>query len=152
MRFLLRLLINAAALWIATRIVPGVSHAGSGINLLAVSLVFGLLNALLRPLLTLLSCPLLILTLGLFTLVINAIILWLTSAVSASFGIGFHVEGFGAAFIGALVVSVVSIPCPSSSRTRPGLGPDRQRRRAKASDQPPGAGGGAAKRWAIELA
>jgi putative membrane protein len=123
MRFLLRLLINAAALWIATRIVPGVSHTGSGINLLAVALVFGLLNALLRPLLTLLSCPLLILTLGLFTLVINAVILWVTSAVSESFGIGFHVEGFGAAFVGALVVSVVSIllsifvPDPSRDRT-----------------------------------
>jgi putative membrane protein len=108
-RFLLRLLINAAALWIATRIVPGVSHTGSGVNLLLVALVFGLLNALLRPILTLLSCPLLILTLGLFTLVINAVILWVTSAISESFGIGFHVEGFGAAFLGALVVSVVSI-------------------------------------------
>ena len=123
MRFLLRLLINAAALWIATLIVPGVSHTGSGINLLAVALVFGLLNALLRPLLTLLSCPLLILTLGLFTLIINAVILWVTSAVSGSFGIGFHVDGFGAAFIGALVVSVVSIllsifvPDPSRNRT-----------------------------------
>ena len=102
---------------------PGVTHTGSGINLLAVALVFGLLNALLHPLLTLLSCPLLILTLGLFTLVINAVILWVTSAVSGSFGIGFHVDGFGAAFIGALVVSVVSIllsifvPDPSRNRT-----------------------------------
>ncbi len=109
MRFLLRLLINAAALWVATRIVPGVTHSGSEASLFAVALVFGLLNALLRPLLTLLSCPLLILTLGLFTLVINAFILWLTSALSASLGIGFHVDGFWAAFLGALVVSIVSI-------------------------------------------
>src|SRR5512141_2271888 len=109
MRFVLRLLINAAALWVATRVVPGVSHTGSGLNLLLVALVFGLLNALLRPLLALLSCPLLILTLGLFTLVINGIILWLTSAVSESFGIGFHVEGFLAAFLGVLVVSMVTI-------------------------------------------
>jgi putative membrane protein len=109
MRFVLRLLINAAALWVATRIVPGVSHTGSGVSLLGVALVFGLLNALLRPLLTLLSCPLLILTLGLFTLVINGVILWLTSAVSESLGIGFRVEGFLAAFLGALVVSIVSI-------------------------------------------
>ena len=78
-------------------------------NLLLVALVFGLLNALLRPLLALLSCPLVILTLGLFTLVINAVILWLTSALSESLGIGFHVEGFLAAFLGALVVSIVSI-------------------------------------------
>ncbi len=109
MRFLLRLLINAAALWVATRIVPGVTHSGSEASLFAVALVFGLLNALLRPLLAFLSCPLLILTLGLFTLVINAFILWLTSALSGSLGIGFHVDGFWAAFLGALVVSIVSI-------------------------------------------
>jgi putative membrane protein len=109
MRFLLRLLTNAAALWVATRIVPGVTHSGSEASLFVVALVFGLLNALLRPLLTLLSCPLLILTLGLFTLVINAFILWLTSALSGSLGIGFHVDGFWAAFLGALVVSIVSI-------------------------------------------
>ncbi len=109
MRFLLRLLINAAALWAATRIVPGVTHDGTALALFAVALVFGLLNALLRPLLAFLSCPLLILTLGLFTLVINAFILWLTSAVSGSLGIGFHVAGFWAAFLGALVVSIVSI-------------------------------------------
>ncbi len=109
MRFLLRLLINAAALWVATRIVPGVTHPGSEASLFAVALVFGLLNALLRPLLAFLSCPLLILTLGLFTLVINAFILWLTSALSGSLGIGFHVDGFWAAFLGALVVSIVSI-------------------------------------------
>jgi putative membrane protein len=109
MRFVLRLLINAAALWVATRIVPGVTHSGSEASLFAVALVFGLLNALLRPLLAFLSCPLLILTLGLFTLVINAFILWLTSALSESLGIGFHVDGFWAAFLGALVVSIVSI-------------------------------------------
>jgi putative membrane protein len=79
------------------------------LSLLAVALVFGLLNALVRPLLVLLSCPLLILTLGLFTLIINAVILLLTSALSSSLGIGFHVDGFWAAFLGALVVSIVSI-------------------------------------------
>jgi putative membrane protein len=109
MRFALRLLINAAALWVATKIVPGVTHTGGGLTLLAVALVFGILNALLRPVLALLSCPLLILTLGLFTFVINAIILMLTSALSSSLGIGFHVDGFWSAFLGALVVSLVSI-------------------------------------------
>jgi putative membrane protein len=108
-RFVLRLLINAAALWAATRIVPGVTYSGDGAALFAVALVFGLLNALLRPILALLSCPLLILTLGLFTFVINAVILLLTSALSGSLGIGFHVAGFWPAFLGALVVSVVSV-------------------------------------------
>jgi putative membrane protein len=109
MRFLLRLLISAAALWVATRIVPGVTFTGAAAYLVVVALVFGLLNALVRPILTLLTCPLLILTLGLFTFVINAVILLLTSALSEKLGIGFSVSGFWAAFLGALVVSIVSI-------------------------------------------
>jgi len=109
MRFLVRLLINALALWIAIAIVPGVTYQGEWIRLLFVALVFGLLNALVRPVLVLLSCPVLIVTLGLFTLVINAFVLWMTSALSGRLGLGFHVSGFGAAFLGALVVSIVSI-------------------------------------------
>jgi putative membrane protein len=109
MRLLLRILINAAALWVATQIVPGVRHDGPWTSLLLVALVFGVLNAIVRPLLKLLTCPLILLTLGLFTFVINALMLWLTSAVSESFGIGFHVDGFVAAFLGALVVTVVSV-------------------------------------------
>jgi putative membrane protein len=108
-RFLLRLLVNAAALWIATQIVPGVRHSGPWTSLLLVALVFGLLNAIVRPILKLLTCPLILLTLGLFTFVINALMLWLTSAVSESFGLGFYVDGFIPAFLGALVVTVVSV-------------------------------------------
>jgi len=109
MRFLLRLLINAAALWVATRIVTGITADASATTFIAVALVFGLLNALVRPLLSMLTCPLMILTLGLFTFVINALILWLTSAAAGKFGLGFHVAGFWPAFWGALVVSIVSV-------------------------------------------
>ncbi len=109
MRLLLRILINAAALWVATQIVPGVRHTGPWVSLLLVALVFGLLNALVRPILKLLTCPLILLTLGLFTFVINAIVLWLTSAISESLGLGFHVAGFVPAFVGALVVTLVSV-------------------------------------------
>lgn len=109
MRLLLRILINAAALWAATRIVPGVEHTGLWTSLLLVALVFGVLNAIVRPILKLLTCPLILLTLGLFTFVINAIMLWLTSAVSETLGLGFHVSGFVAAFLGALVVTVVNV-------------------------------------------
>jgi putative membrane protein len=109
MRFLIRLLINAAALWIATLLVPGISASRDPVTFLAVALVFGLLNALVGPLLRVLTCPLMILTLGLFTFVINALILLLTSALAARFGLGFHVAGFWAAFWGALVVSIVSV-------------------------------------------
>ena len=109
MHFLLRLLINAAALWVAIRIVPEVSYQGQWPSLMFVALVFGVLNASVRPLLKLFTFPLLILTLGLFTLVINAFMLMLTSWVSNLLDLGFHVTGFWAAFWGALVVSMVSL-------------------------------------------
>jgi putative membrane protein len=103
-----RLLINAAALWAATRIIPGISFNGEWSTLIVVALIFGVLNASVRPLLWFMTLPLLIVTLGLFTFVLNALMLWLTGAVSDWLGLGFQVEGFGAAFLGAVVVSVVS--------------------------------------------
>jgi putative membrane protein len=108
MRFLVHLLITAAALWVATKIVPGIQYTGSFLTLLGVALVFGALNALVKPVLLVLSLPVMILTLGLFTLILNALLLWLTSAFSSALGLGFHVNGFVAAFLGALVVSVIS--------------------------------------------
>jgi len=108
MRFLLRLLINAAALWVAVRIVPGLHYTGDLLPLLAVALIFGLLNAFIRPLLKLLSLPVIILTLGLFALLINAFMLWLTGRLSSAFGIPFQVDGCLAAIFGSIVVSIVS--------------------------------------------
>ena len=75
---------------------------------LGVALVFGVVNAFLRPLLKFVTFPLIILTFGIFALVVNGLMLWLTSTLSGSLGLGFHVRGFGAAFWGALVVSIVS--------------------------------------------
>ena len=109
MRFIVRLLVNAAALWVATAIVPGVSATGGTLPLLGVALVFGVLNATLRPLAKILTFPIIILTLGIFALVINGLMLWLTSSLSEALGLGFHVRGFWPAFWGALVVSVVSM-------------------------------------------
>ena len=109
MTILIRLLINAAALWAAVRLVPGVSFSGDWRLLLVVALIFGVLNASLKPLLIILTLPFLVVTLGLFTFVVNAFLLWMTSALSGAFGLGFHVSGFGAAFVGALVVSLVSV-------------------------------------------
>ena len=109
MRLILRILINAAALWAAVHFVSGIHFAGSTINLLCVALVFGILNAIVRPILFFFSLPLLIITLGLFTFVLNAIVLLLTSALSSRLGLGFSVDGFGAAFWGAIVISIVSV-------------------------------------------
>jgi putative membrane protein len=106
--FLIRLLVNAAALWVATRIVPGVNYQGEVLPFLGVALVFGVVNAIIRPVTKLLTLPIIIVTLGIFIFVINGLMLWLTSSLSASLGLGFHVTGFWPAFFGALVVSIVS--------------------------------------------
>ena len=108
MPFFIRLLVNAAALWVATQLVPGVSYAGGPLPMLGVALVFGVVNAFLRPVAKILTFPLIIVTLGIFALVINGLMLWLTSSLSSALGLGFHVTGFWAAFWGALVVSLVS--------------------------------------------
>jgi putative membrane protein len=108
MPFLVRWLVNAAALWVATAIVPGVSYSGGPLLLLGVALVFGVVNAVIRPVAKILTFPIIILTLGIFALVINGLMLMLTSALSSALGLGFHVRGFWAAFWGALVVSLVS--------------------------------------------
>jgi putative membrane protein len=106
--FAVRLLINAAALWVATRLVGGVSYAGGWIPFFAVALIFGVVNTVVGFTTKVLTLPLIIVTLGLFIFVINGLMLWLTSAVSGALGIGFRVDGFWPAFWGALVVSVVS--------------------------------------------
>ena len=109
MRFITRLLINAAALWAAIRLVSGISFEGEWPLLFAVAFVFGVLNAVIRPILFVLTLPFFIVTLGLFTFVLNALMLWLTSAMSDLLGLRFHVDGFGAAFLGALIVTIVSV-------------------------------------------
>jgi putative membrane protein len=108
MTFIIRLVINAVALWLATRLVDGISFDGSLVFLLVVALIFGVVNAIVKPILIFLTFPFLILTLGLFLLVLNGAMLWITGAVSDAADLGFHVSGFGAAFLGGLVVSVVS--------------------------------------------
>jgi putative membrane protein len=108
MAFFIRLLVNAAALWVATQLVPGVTYVGGPLPFLAVALVFGVINAILRPVLKILTLPIIILTLGIFALVINGLMLLLTSRLSDTLGLGFHVSGFWPAFWGAVVVSIVS--------------------------------------------
>jgi len=112
-RFILRWVINAVALYAAVVLVPGITMQSTGpqkwIAFVVLGLIFGLLNALLRPLIVLLTCPLIILTLGLGTLLINTFMFYLTGIVGTQFGWGFTVNGFLPAFLGGLVVSVVSI-------------------------------------------
>jgi len=108
MKFLIRLVITAVALWVAVQLVPGITHVGPPAQLLVVALVFGVLNAAIRPVLLMLTCPLVLITLGLFIFVLNALMLWMTAALSQALELGFRVDGFLPALIGGLVVGVVS--------------------------------------------
>ncbi len=108
MYLLIRLVINAVALYAATRIVPGLAFDGQWTTLAVVAVIFGVVNALVRPFLEVLTCPLIVLTLGLFTFVINALMLMLTGWIADQLSLGFHVAGFEAALFGALVVTIVS--------------------------------------------
>ena len=108
--FVVRLFVNAFALWAAAELLDGVAlHGGFG-HVLWVALVFGLVNAILKPALLLLSLPILLITLGLFTLVINAGLLLVTAALTDALS----VDGFGAAFLGSLVITVVSVVLASA--------------------------------------
>ena len=107
-RFLLRWLINALAIYVASKVVPGIEVRDEW-AIVAVALILGLVNAFVRPLLKFFTCPLIILTLGLFLFVINAAMLGLTAWVAGQLGIGFGVANFWAAFWGALVISLVSL-------------------------------------------
>ena len=103
MRFLLRLLLNGVAVFLAAQLIPGIAVSSPGAAL-AAGIVLGLVNAIIRPVLILLTLPVTLLTLGLFIFVVNAICL----ALAAWFVPGFTISGFGTALLGALVISIIS--------------------------------------------
>lgn len=110
MNLILRIIFNAIALYAAVAILPGVTPQNPSVfSYLWLAVIFGVLNALVRPILKLLTCPLIILTLGLFTLVINTVMFRLAGYVGAQFGVGFRVDDWFTAFLGGLIVSVISV-------------------------------------------
>lgn len=111
MKLLLRWLITTLSLFAAAELVPGIHVGPNAWTAFAVmAIILGLVNAVVRPILKLLSCPLIILTLGLFILVINGATLLLASMIASSwFNVNFHIDGFMPAFLGALIVSIVSV-------------------------------------------
>lgn len=111
MKLLLRWLIMAVSIFVAAWLVPGIRVAGTAWIVYAVmAVILGLVNAIVRPILKFLTCPLIILTLGLFVLVINGLMLWLASFIATRlFHVGFYIDGFWSAFLGALLISLVSI-------------------------------------------
>ncbi|MCC7362401.1 MAG: phage holin family protein [Anaerolineales bacterium] len=110
-RLILRWAVNAVAIWAAITLMQGRGievEAAGWTPIIVLALIFGLLNALVRPVLELLTCPLILLTLGLGTLLINTLLFWLTGLIGDQFNAGFSVDGFWPAFWGALIVSLVS--------------------------------------------
>ena len=111
MGVVLRILINATALWVAVQLLDGFNYDFEGdswVGFLVVALLLGVLNAVVKPILTLLSLPAVLLTLGLFLLVVNAIVLALTLWLSDALGLALTSDGFGWTFLAALIVSLVS--------------------------------------------
>ena len=110
MRFIIRWFITAIAVAVAAWITPGITHIGNWVTAAIVTaIVLGLVNALIRPILKLFSCGLIVVTLGLFTLVVNALCLWLASYISVVwFNNGFRIENFFSAFLASIIISVVS--------------------------------------------
>jgi putative membrane protein len=111
MKLLIRWVITSLALFAAAWLVPGIRVEGTAWIVYAVmAIILGLVNAIVRPLLKLLTCPLIILTLGLFTLIVNGVTLWLSSQIAVHwFKVGFYVDSLWSAFLGALIVSVVTV-------------------------------------------
>ncbi len=110
-KLLIRWVIAAAALLVAAMIVPGIRIEGTSawVAVLVMAVILGFANAIIRPVLTLLSCGCIVLTLGLFIFVVNAVTLWIASWITVNwFGVGFYVDGLWPALLGALIVSIVS--------------------------------------------
>lgn len=118
---LARIVITGLAVWIAAVVVPGVeigrgSLVDQALTVLGVAVIFGLVNAVLGSVIRLLTLPLTILTLGLFALVINALLFWVTSQIAGALDLPFEVTGFWAALLGALIVSVVRMALSTATR------------------------------------
>jgi putative membrane protein len=103
-----RWMLSGLGLLAAVALVPGLHYEGEVLGFVILALILGLLNALVKPILALLTCPLMLITLGLFMLVLNALLLFLASFLGRSIGIRFYVDGFGAAFLGGIVISLVA--------------------------------------------
>ena len=131
MRFILRLLANAGALAIATWLLSGITLTAETterkvLTLLVVALIFGIVNAIVKPIFTLVTAVAVVLTLGLFLIVINALMLWLTSWLSGLFDLGWSVSGFWPALFGSIIVSIISFVLNALIRDR-----DDERRRVR---------------------
>lgn len=107
--FLVRLVINALAIAATAWLLPGITVGGNAmLTIILVALIFGIVNAIIKPIFSFVTCGLYVITLGLFTFIANALMLWFTEDIAKWFGLQFSIDSFWTAIIGALIISVVS--------------------------------------------
>jgi putative membrane protein len=107
--FILRIMINALSITVAVKVIEGITFTGEWWKMIIIGGVFGIVNSFLKPLITLFTFPLILVTLGLFTLIVNTLMLLITVELSEPFKLGLQIQGFWAAFKGALIISIVSM-------------------------------------------
>lgn len=108
-KILLRIMINAVAIAVAVRIVDGIEFTGEWWKMIGIGAVFGIVNTFLKPIVTIFTLPLILLTFGFFTLIVNTLMLLVTVSLSGPLSLGLEIHGFWAAFKGALIISIVSV-------------------------------------------
>ncbi len=106
---ILRIMVNALSIGIAVKLVEGITFTGEWWKIIIIGVIFGLVNSLVKPIITFFSLPLIILTFGIFIVIVNALMLILTAKLSDTFNLGLHIDGFLPALLGALIISVVSV-------------------------------------------
>ena len=106
---ILRIMINALSIAAAVKFIDGITFTGEWWKMIIIGGVFGVVNAFIKPVVTFFTFPLIIITLGFFTLIVNTLMLFITAELSEPFSLGLRMTGFGAAFKGALIVSIVSM-------------------------------------------
>lgn len=106
---ILRIMINALSIGVAVKLVDGITFTGEWWKMIIIGLIFGIVNSIIKPIVAFFSLPLIVFTLGIFILVINALMLILTAKLSVPFNLGLHIEGFFPALWGAIIISIVSL-------------------------------------------
>ncbi len=106
---LLRIMINALSIGVAVKLVDGITFTGEWWKMIIIGLIFGIVNSIIKPIVAFFSLPLIVFTLGIFILVINALMLILTAKLSVPFNLGLHIDGFLPALWGAIIISIVSL-------------------------------------------
>lgn len=107
--FLLRIMINALSIGVAVKLVDGITFTGEWWKMIIIGIIFGIVNSIIKPIISFFSLPLIVLTLGIFILVINALMLIITAKISIPFNLGLQIDGFMPAIWGAIIISVISL-------------------------------------------